>query len=288
MLANFEKRIQNGKESVWTGRYRNLQNLPHWHLECELIYIEHGPVTISHNDQLYQLNTGNTIFLNSGEIHYIKSERNSIVTILMFDPQLIQELSVKFSPDSALLEHHYPILECVHQIQEELAAQKPFYELQIRQLLLTLMIQIFRGENCSAPKQPTWHSSIEKYKKLLSNIDQTYHYITFSDAADWMGFSESYFSKFFRKMSGMTFSQYLNIVKLEKAIALLHKNDAHLSMTEIASRCGFDTIRHFNRTFKELTGMSPRELPPDYTLNTMPFRTIGDNFDPTLNTSELL
>ena len=33
MLANFEKRAYNGTERVWTGRYRNLHNLPHWHLE---------------------------------------------------------------------------------------------------------------------------------------------------------------------------------------------------------------------------------------------------------------
>lgn len=42
MLANFEKRAYNGTERVWTGRYRNLHNLPHWHLENELICVEQG------------------------------------------------------------------------------------------------------------------------------------------------------------------------------------------------------------------------------------------------------
>ncbi len=50
MLANFEKRAYNGTERVWTGRYRNLHNLPHWHLENELICVEQGkppsPITI--------------------------------------------------------------------------------------------------------------------------------------------------------------------------------------------------------------------------------------------------
>mgnify|MGYP004705387723 CR=1 FL=1 len=40
MLANFEKRAYNGTERVWTGRYRNLHNLPHWHLENELICVK--------------------------------------------------------------------------------------------------------------------------------------------------------------------------------------------------------------------------------------------------------
>ena len=53
MLANFEKRAYNGTERVWTGRYRNLHNLPHWHLENELICVEQGQATVSHNHQEY-------------------------------------------------------------------------------------------------------------------------------------------------------------------------------------------------------------------------------------------
>ena len=72
MLANFEKRAYNGTERVWTGRYRNLHNLPHWHLENELICVEQGQATVSHNHQEYLLTKGDAIFLGSGEIHYIK------------------------------------------------------------------------------------------------------------------------------------------------------------------------------------------------------------------------
>ena len=53
MLANFEQRDTSGAERVWTGRYRNLHNLPHWHLENELICVEQGTVTVSHNHQEY-------------------------------------------------------------------------------------------------------------------------------------------------------------------------------------------------------------------------------------------
>ena len=70
MLANFEKRAYNGTERVWTGRYRNLHNLPHWHLENELICVEQGQATVSHNHQEYLLTEGDAIFLGSGEIHY--------------------------------------------------------------------------------------------------------------------------------------------------------------------------------------------------------------------------
>ena len=66
MLANFEKRNYNGKERVWVGRYRNLQNLPHWHLESELIYVESGEIIVSDNHEKYPLATRDAIFLQGG------------------------------------------------------------------------------------------------------------------------------------------------------------------------------------------------------------------------------
>lgn len=288
MLANFEKRNYQGKERVWAGRYRNLHNLPHWHLECELIYIEEGKTIVSHNHQEYSLSAGDAIFLSSGEIHYIKSEEDSVTAICLFDSALIQDLIKTQHLLCAKLQNSYPIPEYFERIKTELNEQKPFFELQTCAQITSLMIEIFRNEAITEQNHPKEQSSIANYKNLLIEIEEKYGYITFSDAAAFMGLSEPYFSKFFRKISGMTFSQYLNTVRLEKAIEMLHHNEKQLSITEIAASCGFDTIRHFNRTFKDLTGMTPRQLPADYVLDIQPLRTIQDAFDPTLQASELL
>ena len=37
MLAKFEKRAYVGSEKVWVGKYRNLLNISHWHMEHEMI-----------------------------------------------------------------------------------------------------------------------------------------------------------------------------------------------------------------------------------------------------------
>lgn len=288
MLANFENRNYNEKERVWVGRYRNLQNLPHWHLECELLFVESGQITVSNNHENYTLHSGDSIFLGTGDIHYIKSDEDSIVSIALFDSALIRPLLKEHQLATAKLNHSYPIMMYFGKIREELAQQPPFYELKICELISDLMIQIFRGETLIALQKPEKHSSISNYKHLLDEINAKYEYITFSDAAAFMGLSEPYFSKFFRKISGMTFSQYLNTVKLEHAIELLKDTTCTLSITEIAAQCGFDTIRHFNRVFKTICGISPRQLPSDYVLDIRPLRTIQDAFDPTLQSSELL
>lgn len=288
MLANFEKRSYIGNERVWVGRYRNLNNLPHWHLECELIHIEEGCATVSNNNQKYTLHAGDAIFLDSGDIHYIKSDADCILSMALFDSSIIHGIQKKHRLKSALLTHPYPIEPCFSKIREELSGRKPFFELQICEYITSLMIQIFREEEILDRHCANENSSIANYKNLLDEIEEKCSYITFQDAAAFMGLSEPYFSRFFRKISGMTFSQYLNTVRLEKAIKLLQNNEQKMSMTEIADRCGFDTIRHFNRVFKDITGMSPRCLPADYTLDIKPIRTIQDAFNPTLQNSELL
>lgn len=289
MLANFEKREHSDKSNVWAGSYQNLHNLPHWHLECELIYVKKGEVTVSYNDTAYHLQEEDCIFINSGEIHYIKGSKDSITMILMFDTVLLGTISSRhLQLLYPRLRHPYPVVEYFNSIQTELKNKKDFYDIKISCMMTNLMIDIFRQEPLCEQKHLKDSSSIENYKSLLSEIEEKCSYITFEDACRFMGLSKPYFSRFFKNLSGMTFSQYLNIIRLEKAIQMLNRNTEHLSITQIASSCGFDTIRHFNRVFKEFTGLSPRQLPKDYVLSSHSIRGMKKNFNPTLPCSVLL
>ena len=73
------------------------------------------------------------------------------------------------------------------------------------------------------------------------------------------GISLRYLQKLFA-LSGQTFSGYVRVRRLERC-----RNDltsplyAHLSITEICYRWGFNASAHFSRAFREQYGMSPRE-----------------------------
>ena len=75
------------------------------------------------------------------------------------------------------------------------------------------------------------------------------------EVARRVGLSPYYFCKLFHRTMGMTFTQYLNRVRLERAKDLL-LNPA-LPVAEVASAVGFGSIPHFNRSFKRYTGMTP-------------------------------
>jgi xylan 1,4-beta-xylosidase len=152
-------------------------------------------------------------------------------------------------------------------------------------LITNLVIDIFRQEEI-VPNN-TKDKTISNYKNLLNQIDESFEYITFSEAADFMGLSDTYFSMLFKKICGMTFSQYLNVVRIEKAIGLIN-GEEKIPISEIAVKCGYSSIRHFNRMFLQETGYSPKQLPIHYRLDVKPIKTVKDAFDPTLEESRLV
>lgn len=288
MLANFEQRENKGRSIVWAERYENLHNLPHWHMECELLYVEKEQVTVSLNNGVHNLKEGDAFFIDSREIHYIKGSPSSITAIMMFDSRILDQIFPGQRPQFPLLSHSPFIIDYYNAIKKELSSQKPYYDLKIQSLLTILLLEIFRKEPLTNRGKSRDNTSMENYKNLLGEIEEKSSYITFEDAAAFMGFTKPYFSRFFKTVSGMTFSQYLNIIRLEKAIYLLNHNTRQLSITEVASCCGFDTIRHFNRIFRDFTGFSPRELPENYILTAHSVKSMGKNFNPTLPSSRLL
>jgi AraC-like DNA-binding protein/ligand-binding sensor protein len=70
--------------------------------------------------------------------------------------------------------------------------------------------------------------------------------------------SAAYFSQLFKKATGLSFVEYTTRLRVEKAKNLLH--NPNLKVTTIALDVGFQSISQFNRAFKRLTGVSPRDF----------------------------
>jgi AraC-like DNA-binding protein/ligand-binding sensor protein len=75
--------------------------------------------------------------------------------------------------------------------------------------------------------------------------------------AQAMHVSTFYFCKMFKKATGLTFTEYVGRVRIEKAKSLLL--NPHLRISEIAYDVGFQSLTHFNRVFRQVVGQSPTE-----------------------------
>ncbi|GGH39429.1 response regulator transcription factor [Paenibacillus segetis] len=105
---------------------------------------------------------------------------------------------------------------------------------------------------------------IRKEEAALSDpVREAMHYvemhieqaISLQEVAGHVHLNGSYFSSLFKEQCQMNFSEYVARRKLQKAKELLLKTN--LPIAEIASRTGYQTVKYFNKLFKEYDGMSP-------------------------------
>ncbi len=73
--------------------------------------------------------------------------------------------------------------------------------------------------------------------------------------AEMVSLSPGYFSNLFRVETGMSFSDYLIQIRIDSAKRLLRRFD--LSVEEVSKECGFNSLAHFSRTFKDRCGVPP-------------------------------
>ena len=92
--------------------------------------------------------------------------------------------------------------------------------------------------------------------RTLSWIDRT---ISVGELAARTAMSERTFLRRFREATGVSPVDYLLRARIRRAMELLDRRAAKLSISEIASRCGFEDSNYFTRQFRRRTGKSPGE-----------------------------
>ncbi len=89
---------------------------------------------------------------------------------------------------------------------------------------------------------------------VMNNFERA---ITVQEVAQRINMSETHFSRFFRKATGLRFIAFLNRIRIQRACELLSYSDEQI--TAISYSVGYNTLANFNRQFQELKGVTPRE-----------------------------
>lgn len=268
MKAFHEVRSYDSDFMVWHGAYKDISFLAHWHREIELIWLPSGSARISVNDASFTAHAGDLVVVGSGDFHYSDSyELQNRMEFLVFDPNLLR---APYRPshfahplvraeDLAAWGLSGRLAELMKSTADELALRDPYYRDIVRADLAAFWYRLKRRipqEADGAASQSRRSHTLTLLQQLLAYLEEHYaEDISLGFAAGQMGFTESHFSKVFKKLIGINFSTYLNMVRIEHAAALLRSSGARV--TDIALSCGFHSVRSFNRTFKEITGRTP-------------------------------
>ena len=155
----------------------------------------------------------------------------------------------------------YIIEQLISSMQTELDAMQEGYRLSIKADLLKMLIILGREFKSFIERG----SEIKIVKKYRNSFDEAVNYIdacyntdiSLEKAATRACMSPSYFSHIFKMIKNQTFIDYLNRIRIRKAMDLLKSSD--MNITEISFESGFGNLGHFNRMFKRITGTTPKE-----------------------------
>ena len=104
-------------------------------------------------------------------------------------------------------------------------------------------------------RQATGPYSRHVSQTILLILERYQSYITLELAAGAIGLNASYLSRIFKEETQMTFSEYVNHVRIDASCKLLESG--MYTVKQISSQVGFTTYNYFFKVFKEVTGMTP-------------------------------
>ncbi len=249
----------------------------HWHKEIEILMVLKGSVNIRVGNDKYTLKENDLILINSNEIHNTyKTEEDNILLAIQIN--------------TTCYSHYYPNLNRIHidckSFNSELKNQEKFnhirkrlakvvwennkkrkgYQFLIGSEVHLLLADLINNFNHTLLEDTNLLSYDKETQRLQSIIQYIYQNIeggiTLQDLADNQNMSIYYLSHFFKEKMGFSFQEYLNYIRLDKAVILLTNTEEKI--TEIAYSSGFPSSKSLNTCFKEAYQCTPTEYRQKY------------------------
>lgn len=242
---------------------------PHLHTDLEWIYVLEGQLTLTIENQILQIERDELMVINSCQLHELTAKETAKLLILQlntkefdaFFPQ-INELSFAQTVLSKKENPHFSALRlyffktCLAFFKEQTYAALECHG--YASLALAQLLQCATFEQIPENKQSAHLVRQERIRRMSQYIYQHYHEkLLLNEIAEQEGLSVNYLSHFFQQNFGLSFQNYLNLIRCEKAYYLL-TNTEH-SILAISEMTGFSDVRYLNKAFKMIYHLSPKE-----------------------------
>lgn len=248
---------------------------PHWHFhpEYEIVYISNGRGKRHIGDHISYYQDGDLIFLGPNLPHFGFTEE-------LYEEHV--EIVVQMKEDFLGIDFfNRPELQAIQQLFERSRLGISFSgetKREVGKQLIRLMEQnnfdrlvglleilhcmalsedyaILNANGFGIEVQAQDHERIEKvYDYVEEHFTGEVH---LEAAARQVSMTVPAFCRYFKKLTNKTFTQFVNEFRVAHACRLLSED--HLSIANVGFESGFNNLSHFNKQFRSLTGVSPRE-----------------------------
>lgn len=237
----------------------------HWHREPELVYVLDGTAECVHNGETVIVDKGEMIFFNSEDVHLVRPIQGGKARILFVQISLeYMRLFCKLI-DSVVFDLNLTadakielakVLKKFDEIDEANDEYEALLEIsyinKIYYLLFTHCIYIKQAsKNVIIPRR-----DFSYVKAAIEYINENCkREISLNEISAVVGLSPSYFSKYFKSVTKLTFSEYLANVRLENAMYdMIDKNS---TVSAAALENGFANVKSFITQCKKIYGQTP-------------------------------
>lgn len=244
----------------------------HWHDAMEILFCLNGEVTIQIDHEAFLLSRNQLVVFDSKEMHSIQSASPLYMFLCI---HVDKKQMALYCPDLELyhiqcqplpLDHpksteYLTLCQLARDLTRSSIKKESTSTMRSDGIALLMLSDLIQSFSVYAPlgtatgeKKPNDSTPRDYFPMLLSITRKK---SPFDDISARIGFSKEYFCRFFKQHMGITFLQYLNEVRISHAGRLLSSTE--LSVAEVMHQIGFTNQTVFNRMYKELYGMTPRQ-----------------------------
>lgn len=249
---------------------------PHWHEHLEFIKIVRGRVRVTLDNQSFYADEHDIIYVNSRQIHTVRVtgdgdepwikgmifDRMFVTNLLEgFETRHIYHLFVRTSRQMSLIGRSHPLWQelddCIRTADAEYAEKEIGYEMAIKSCIYRMITAMLRHYKRQLERPVD--SNFSSLLPVLEYIEEKFaERLSVTELCRIASMSASHFSRTFKQMTGVTFTDYLTATRINMAKQMLVTSQ--WTITEIAERTGFCNIHYFGKVFKESTGVSPLQF----------------------------
>lgn len=257
----------------------NREDSFHWHSYFEITYVRSGTGAYLVNGQKYEMQDGDIIIFNNVEPHgWLVKDGHMEVDVIIFSTEFIADHGDSYEYEflNPFIERGSNFQNCIsgvdnngreigriiQEIGEEWANKEAGYRLFIKSdvlRILTLLLRYYQKDVSSGELLKEKKAAMKRLEEVFRRIEADYsEKLTLEDMAKSVYMSPNYFSSYFRRIVGKSFSEYLSEFRIRKVEEQLEKTGR--SVTEIAMECGFRNMSNFYRQYKKATGSKPGDI----------------------------